>query len=309
MRLREVSDHRTELMGVAMIFIMASHTIGRFAPFGNIGVEWFLILSGVGLYYSLSKDDNLKRFYNKRFRRIIPTYLLVAIPFFLIQFPFDPCKFLIRISGLNLAFYWERYFWFIPMILICYLIAPFYYRLVHQKRWSIILPFALAVVVYFLSFHMPKTEIMVTRFPIFLLGMHLGKAVFEDKTCFEGKGSCIPVLISAIGMTIVVVINYIPDHLIEVERHVYFICGIPSLIFILYLVKIFERINLIDKLLSLVGKVSLELFLVHPCIVLPLCLRIPCPKIIAVVISYIAAIIVAYALNTAMSYILAWMKR
>ena len=303
MRLRELSEYRSELMGAAMAFIMASHTLGRFAPYGNIGVEWFLILSGVGLVYSLSKNYDLKQFYKKRFRRIIPTYLLVAIPFFLIAFPFNLKQFLIRVSGLNLAFYWERYFWFIPLILLCYLIAPFYYKFISRHKYSVLFPFALAVALFFISFHTPKTQILITRFPIFLLGMHLGKAVYEDKTIFDWKPRWLSLLIPAIATFCVVGIHYIP-HYIEVQRLVYFLCGIPSLLFILSIVKYLIKIKPLQRLLALMGNISLELFLVHPCIVLPLCMMIPLPKIIDVGISYIAAIIVAYALHAFMSIIL-----
>ena len=302
-KLREISEYRFELIGAAMAFIMASHTIGRFAPYGNIGVEWFLILSGVGLVFSLSKDYNIKRFYKKRFRRIVPTYLLVAVPFFLIAFPFNLKQFLIRVSGLNLAFYWERYFWFIPMILLCYLIAPFYFKFIFRYKYSVLFPFALAIVIFFISFHTPRTQIMITRFPIFLLGMHLGKEVYDNKTIFDWKPQWLSLLIPALAMFCVVAINYVP-HIIEVERQVYFLCGIPSLFFILLIVKYLVKVKLIQKLLALMGDISLELFLVHPCIVLPLCLKIPLPKIIDVVTSYIVAIIVAYALHAFMSIIL-----
>lgn len=301
-RLRDISDYRSELMGTAMAFIMASHTIGRFAPYGNVGVEWFLILSGVGLFFSLSTNDNIKRFYEKRFFRIVPTYLLVAIPFFLIKFPFNIKDFLIRISGLNLYFFWERFFWFIPMILLCYLIAPFYYKFILRNKYSLLFPFALAIVIFFLSFHTPRTQILITRFPIFLLGMHLGKAVYEDNTLFENKPQLFSILIPALGMLCVVLINYLP-HRIEIYRQVYFLCGIPSLLFILSIVKCLVKIWPIQWLLSLMGNISLELFLVHPCIVLPLCLSIPLPKIIDVLISYVIAIIVAYVLHVLMALI------
>ena len=69
-------------MGVAIVFIMATHSIGRFALYGNIGVEWFLIVSAIGQFYSLSKDQHLGHYYKRRFTRILPTYLIVAIPFF-----------------------------------------------------------------------------------------------------------------------------------------------------------------------------------------------------------------------------------
>lgn len=87
--LKDFSAYRSVLMGVAIIFIMASHSLGRFALYGNIGVEWFLIVSAIGQFYSLSKDDNTERYYRKRLIRLLPAYLAVAIPFFLIKYHFS----------------------------------------------------------------------------------------------------------------------------------------------------------------------------------------------------------------------------
>lgn len=296
-RFKEISEYRTQLMGAAMAFIMASHTIGRFGLYGNIGVEWFLILSGVGLYFSLQKETSTKNFYQRRFKKILPAYLIVAIPFFLIKFPFDLRDFLIRISGLNLIFMWERYFWFIALICLCYLIAPFYFKIVNSCKYSFLIPFVLALGIFFLSFHLPRTQILVTRFPIFLLGMHLGKAVYEDKVLFANKSSFLPFIISLAAIGAVVWINYRP-HLIEVERQLYFLCGIPSLFFILFIIRKLALIRPVHRLLTLMGTVSLEIYLVHESIVFASCLLLPIPKIFAALLSYAIAIALAYVLHS-----------
>jgi len=77
------SEYRSVLMGVAIIFIMASHSLGRFALNGNIGVEWFLISSAIGQFYSLKKNDEKWSFYKRKIIRVLPAYLIIAIPYFL----------------------------------------------------------------------------------------------------------------------------------------------------------------------------------------------------------------------------------
>ena len=45
---------------------------------GSSGVEIFLFLSGMGLFYSLSGDPRLSEFYRKRLTRILPAYLVLG---------------------------------------------------------------------------------------------------------------------------------------------------------------------------------------------------------------------------------------
>ena len=48
---------------------------------GFLYKEIFVFLSGMGLYYSFSKDSNVKKFYIKRYKRILIPYVIVAIAF------------------------------------------------------------------------------------------------------------------------------------------------------------------------------------------------------------------------------------
>ena len=114
-QLKDFSKYRSVLMGVAIIFIMASHTLGGFAAYGIIGVEWFLVLSSIGQFYSLKNNCDVKSYYKRRLFRILPAYLLVAIPFFLIKTSSSAIEFLIRISGFNLIIWGEKYFWFVHL--------------------------------------------------------------------------------------------------------------------------------------------------------------------------------------------------
>ena len=38
---------------------------------GSSGVDIFLLLSGLGLYYSFSKNNSIKDFYSKRLKRVL----------------------------------------------------------------------------------------------------------------------------------------------------------------------------------------------------------------------------------------------
>ena len=89
--LYNISLARGVLMGVSALLIAFFHCysykfssgwLGDILLFmrktGNIGVDIFLILSAIGLYFSFSKDDNLIKFYKKRVIRILPSFFIVG---------------------------------------------------------------------------------------------------------------------------------------------------------------------------------------------------------------------------------------
>ena len=78
----DISKKRNIILGIATLLVAYCHStsllieslfqiqiINNILVFireiGTIGVDIFLILSGVGLYYSFSKNKNLKQFYKK----------------------------------------------------------------------------------------------------------------------------------------------------------------------------------------------------------------------------------------------------
>ena len=292
-QLKEFSTYRSVLMGVAIIFIMASHTLGGFAAYGIIGVEWFLVLSAIGQFYSLKNNSNLLCYYKKRLVRILPAYLIVAVPFFIINTSSSVSEFLIRVSGLNLALWGEKYFWFVTLILICYLLAPLYFRVVELRRNSFVVPFIIAGITFFLSFHMPKTEILVTRIPVFLLGMNLGKYVFEGKVIEDTRRVGLIRVLSIISVLLLLTI-YIDWIGIEIIRLIYFLCAIPTLYFVLVIAKYF---SFIQAPLAWIGAFSYEIYLVHQHIALNVCLKFPFPRAISIICSYAVAIIMAFLLH------------
>lgn len=85
--MREVLKNKKSIMGIACIFIIFYHTTFIFQgvvmknikELADIGVDMFLIISGMSMYYSLIKAERKALFYKKRFLRIIPIFLMVSI--------------------------------------------------------------------------------------------------------------------------------------------------------------------------------------------------------------------------------------
>lgn len=68
--LANISRYRGELMGAAMLFIILFHVaLPRENAFfglrrmGNVGVDMFLFLSGIGLWFSWMKNPSAKHFF------------------------------------------------------------------------------------------------------------------------------------------------------------------------------------------------------------------------------------------------------
>ena len=125
---------------------MASSNIsgGRFAGeiyntfVGSVGVEFFIFLSGVGLYFSMTKDSRVRYFFQKRLKRILPTYLTVAVPYWIAV---DiVCKqrgwtvFAADISFVTFFAHGTRTFWYVLFIGLAYLTYPAVYKVLHTKH-------------------------------------------------------------------------------------------------------------------------------------------------------------------------------
>ena len=91
--LKDISKFRAEHMGLAMVFIVLFHVgLPRSDAFfglrrmGNIGVDIFMFLSGIGLWYSWVKSQThrtgfIRRwcsFYWRRLLRVYPAWVVIA---------------------------------------------------------------------------------------------------------------------------------------------------------------------------------------------------------------------------------------
>ena len=91
--LANMSRFRGELMGAAMLFIILFHVaLPREDAFyglrrmGNVGVDMFLFLSGIGLWFSWAKNPDVKRFFIRRYLRIYPAWLIIACLYYIPRF-------------------------------------------------------------------------------------------------------------------------------------------------------------------------------------------------------------------------------
>ena len=204
-----ISEARSVLFGIATLWIglfhsdnltMAQYTdskflidlFGSFKGMGNIGVDIFLFLSGVGLFFSFTKDNRIGQFLKKRFMRVLPTALLIGIFYFSFRYATGRytsgiTHYISRISFTYFFFKGERVFWFISLILALYLVFPIFFRIIERFRlWGMLGIIGVTVVFTFLIRWVAPGfygywEIALCRIPSFVIGIWAGKFIMEKK--------------------------------------------------------------------------------------------------------------------------------
>lgn len=197
----ELSHRRGELMGLAMIFIVLFHApLSQSDAFfglrrcGNVGVDMFLLLSGVGLWFAWTKQPEMLHFYRRRLLRLLPTWFLVAAVFYVpklwdASFTWGRLFHTVGQVTVNIGF-WQKgelTFWYVPAIMLLYVLAPFYMRLTtkHEEwRWLPVLLMTWCVAVEWvvpLRHTFWHLEILWSRMPIFFIGINLGAWVKSSR--------------------------------------------------------------------------------------------------------------------------------
>lgn len=180
----DISTYRSELMGFAILWIMSFHfefiqikTFHYFTQFGYAGVEIFMLVSGLGIFYSLEKSKEVNKFYKRRFFRIIPIYYFLSIADSFFIFEDDIIRYLFRYSTIG---YWIGSFygdWFIPSIIMLYLTAPLLKKL-FDIRATILLYLIIIIflyIAYLLGLNYNYIDrahyFFIYRIPAFIFGM------------------------------------------------------------------------------------------------------------------------------------------
>ena len=296
MNWNDLSRYRAPLMGFAMIIVMLFHVpLSRSDAFyglmrcGNNGVDMFLFLSGIGLWYSWTKPssessfwEKLRKFYFRRFLRLYPAWLIIASLYYIPQYwpiggGYSPNLFHLIANILVGWSFWridDLTFWFVPAIMALYLIAPFYMRLIQRDsiwRW---LPLV-TILWYLLVRDYPPlwksvgyVEIFWSRIPVFLLGINAGELVKAPlNPPSRGKDSSLFTLHSSLFFLLSLrYCVYVEGHRHgafppAAERMVY----IPLAVSAMFLMcKVFRHApSWLLRAFTFVGGISLEIYLIH----------------------------------------------
>lgn len=192
--MEQILKYRNGIYGFMALWILFFHIeirvgmatqmpfLTNFVQMGNFGVDVFMFLSGYCLALSLNRNSSTKQFYAKRFKRVVVSYLVIAVPFFLWKCyaEFSSWHFLhfvYDVTGLSFWLEGCQNAWFVEAIILFYIITPPIYHFVNQRiANAIILILGVYVLIMLAHITVPfvqRFEIATTRMPIFLIGMAL----------------------------------------------------------------------------------------------------------------------------------------
>ena len=203
-----ISRYRGELMGFATLWIVFYHAMIRipqalpdwlyqplyfFKNLGYGGVDIFLLVSGIGIYQSLSKNS-VSRYYKNRLSRIYPIWGAYLVLFLAVFAIFYHQYFSMKEIIGYITFFgnWSPALshqgnWYVYTIMLFYLIAPIpFFLLRDSKHKTLTLAVMIAAAVLGASaffstdrFLQKHYLIALTRVPIFFVGMYFSAALKE----------------------------------------------------------------------------------------------------------------------------------
>lgn len=287
-----LSLYRSELMGVAILMIMFFHIekfhavsehplisqsiLYQFIQNGNSGVDIFVFLSGMGIYFAWSKRPELLSFYRKRVLRLLPTYLFIAGIYWslwlLKKYSFENGMDFFKLWIAHLSCYtWitqnAKVFWYIPFQLFLYLFSPAILTLFTSGKKMRYFSFFLLcascyVTLYFLlgTSYYRILEIAIGRIPPFLCGCFIGMKVRDHEQLSKWWTLIIPVAFLS-----KMVRNFLIDrwHILKIFSRVpFFFIGLAFCLSSCFILSALSSEKL-NSILRWLGTRSLELYLLH----------------------------------------------
>lgn len=265
---KDISVYRSQLMGISIIWIMMLHftftqikPLGFIAQYGFAGVDIFMMVSGLGLYFSLEKNGNILHFYKKRLLRIFPTYYMLGIFASLFIFQDDFITYLFRYSTIG---FWigEVYGeWFIPSIVVLYLLAPFIKKIIDNNHTILVI--SICISVFIITYVIVANELVpkydphfffLYRIPAFILGMACAYWIKN------GISSKYFIILLAIGIPFFALL-FPRHHYIYNYKYLSLAFLLPT--FTLIVLSLLKHLLWINPLLSKIGNASFEIYIIQ----------------------------------------------
>ena len=164
---QDISKYRSQLMGVATFLVIFGHSVGNgvlmpnwmesLCGLASVGVDIFLVVSGLGLWYSLNNVNTnrwggVKYWYLRRYKRIlIPYLLIIGLHKLLSVLHGQPI--LQAVLELSTVSYWinHRGAWFIAMLIPLYAITPLHYKICQWVKSQVLYSFVLIGIIVLVS--------------------------------------------------------------------------------------------------------------------------------------------------------------
>lgn len=284
-----LSKYRKPLMGLAAIFILVYHTYAKFLmciPFLGeaeafisrilfFGVDIFLLLSGLGMAYSLSERSVAKFYVNRAKRIILPVVIICIVMAAIDSWPFT--IFINRISGLFVFENMYSFLWFYPAIILYYFLAPFLYAVVKRFKNKYLFAgmFFIAYVIVANVLNMQtggRFEMwsgIFNRLPIFVLGICIGCDKNDSIVVFDVKKMLAAAILLVLGGLMAWYTSVMERRLLVPGSNSFLPNICLSIATCLLVCALFEKLDdtkakeSIMKVLCFFGMISFELYLVQ----------------------------------------------
>lgn len=299
-----ISKYRLELMGISTLMILLCHAPAHIHNMPHLlsaalaacayGVDLFLFLSGMGLWYSLSKIDikkGLLHWYRKRYIRLLLPCLIVQVLFITKQ------DFLHHVLFFTGVFFFTKGdgFWFVDMLIPLYFITPALF-LLSKKRYGLYALGFIAILCFCFCMIMSENPIIwhtkqvMTRVPSFLMGIMMAKGIKECR-------SVNTIFVTFVAFVVLPIMAFIAKRYIsqDIMAAPFFV---PMLLLVLCVI-----LNLTNSMGGAIwrflGKISLESYLLNVSIsfILDGLLSGIIPNYAIYSITVVLGVIIAYVIN------------
>lgn len=288
-----LSKYRQTLMAMGILLVMYCHTTLLFGgvidkvysitkQFAQIGVDFFIFLSGIGIYNSLNCCGNIDLFLRKRFSRTVIPYILV-----LILWGFTQC-FCNTVGGIKnfiysyslVTFYISGVLaqWYPAAILVLYVLSPMLFKIIKQKpdRIKKIIPivWSISALYFVLEYGLSGTrwanafsvvnKIFIVRIPLYIVGLYFGKMIAEEPAKEIERKKCTLCILIGVCLFLVNTVFFPGTKLWfsqwYITRGIFGFLCIPIL---LILSSALAELKISNRWLSYLGMTTYELYLIH----------------------------------------------
>lgn len=261
-------------IGISINGVALSQRVGIL---GKVCVSIFLILSGYGIYKSNIKIKNMKKYFSHRIIKTYINYLFIVMISLFIGYTFfyseitkmlgygikAIIRVIITMSGLQYIIGYQGFnpsWWFITLILFCYLIYPYVERIIRKYGFIVL------IVYFFISFinilkigNIQIFNIVFWSFP-FVLGVYLAYSNFLEKSykyIIQNSKRKILLILMLISLCI------IRQSLKPQANFSIRIDWLLALIFIIFVNAFFENFRISKKIICNLGKLSMNMYYIH----------------------------------------------
>ena len=191
-----ISRYKSQLMGLAVMVVVYGHLLYyhsglqnyddlNFTEWYTLGsVEMFIFVSGFGIYQSLKKNRDAFSFYGRRIGRLLPSFWPVMLFWCAINMIFGSMRIGEAVGNLTAMGWWfqvgRQFNWYVPAILILYLLSPLFYDCIERLGKKSLWVFA-ALLILNIAGWRSNLLMAVSRFPTYYLGMYMGARYAEGK--------------------------------------------------------------------------------------------------------------------------------